>query len=124
MFIEMQEEQQHIIDSKVDELSKYLKIDTNESGWHDGLVKELKSTNISYKIAKVIGLVFIIGSAIMAFVSFFIEGELILGLKINEHFLMAFFAINLISLIFILIGKFELKKERIKTFLLLRDLNK
>lgn len=124
MFIEMQEEQHEIINSKMDELSKYLKIDTNENGWHDGLVKELKSTNVLYKIYQVIGLGIMIGSAIMAFVSFLIEGELILGLKIKEHFLMAFFTINLISLIFILIGKMELKKERIKTFLLLRDLNK
>ncbi len=120
----MQEEQHEIINSKMDELSKYLKIDTNENGWHDGLVKELKSTNVLYKIYQVIGLGIMIGSAIMAFVSFLIEGELILGLKIKEHFLMAFFTINLISLIFILIGKMELKKERIKTFLLLRDLNK
>lgn len=119
----MNESGDQIINSKLEELHTYLKIDTYENSWRDDLIRELKSTNINYKIYRIIGLIFMIGSAIMAFIALLVEGETILGSKIKEHVLMAFFMINLISLIFILVGKLELKKDRIKTFLLLHDLN-
>ena len=120
----MNESREQIITSKFEELKKNLKINTDENSWQDDLIKELKATSRSYKIYRIIGLIFMGGAGIMLILGFVAEGETIFGILIKEKYYSIGLLIIMIATIFSSVGKLELKKDRIKTFLLLKDLIK
>lgn len=120
----MNEINEQKINSKLEELQKYLKIDTSENSWEYDLQKELKVTNIYFNIFRVIGLIIMVASAIIALIAFFADDLTILGFEIKEIYLPIFFLIAMLFNLLITQGKMELKKDRIKTFLLLKELNK
>lgn len=83
----MNESSEQVIDKKMDEFRKNLKIDINENDVQNSLIKELKRTNISYKIARVIGTIFFGGAAIMGLVALMADGGTVFGILIKEQYL-------------------------------------
>jgi len=63
------------------------------------------------------------GSIIIALIALGADGGTVLGIEVKEIYFPVFLVIAFLSNLFISHGKMELKKERIKTFLLLKDLN-
>ena len=120
----MNESREQIINAELEKLSTYLKIDTNEKSWQFDLQKELKATNIYYKVYRIIGMIFFGGAAIMGLVALIADGETIFGILIKEQYLYQSILITSIAGMFSFVGRIELKKERIKTVLLLKDLIK
>lgn len=119
----MQNENKQAINSKLEELTKYLKIDTNENSWEYDLHRELKASTIYTNVFRIIGLIVMGGSIIIALIAFGADGGTVLGIEVKEIYFPVFMVIAFLSNLFISHGKMELKKERIKTFLLLKDLN-
>ena len=112
------------IDKKLEELSKYLRIDTAEKDWRDQLSKELKGARLSHKIYRAMGIIFMASSGIFMIVSFFAKGETILGIEIKDNYFFFFMLLVMMSNLFIFGGKAELKMDRLKTFLFLHNLEK
>jgi hypothetical protein len=112
------------IDMKLEELSKYLKIDTSEHDCRDQFEKELKGARLSHKIYRAFGIILMAGAGLLLIITFIAKGETILGIQIKDNYFYYFMVFIMISNLFIFGGKAELKADRLKTFKLLHDLDK
>ena len=72
----MNESTELVINAELEKLSTYLKIETNEKSWQFDLQKELKATNIYYKVYRIIGMIFFGGAAIMGLVALIADAKL------------------------------------------------
>lgn len=112
-----------LINEKLEEIGKYLKIDSGEKDWRRRINKELKETKFSYLIYRVFGSIIMGGAGIIMIIAFFMKGETIFGIEIKENYFHLSMTIVLISFMFSIGGKSELKLDRIKTFILLHDID-
>jgi len=122
-YLKMKNENKQTINSKLDELTKYLNIDTNENSWEYDLLRALKATTTYTNVFRIIGQIIMGGSIVIALIALGADGGTVLGIEVKEIYFPVFLVIGLLSNLFISHGKMELKKERIKTFLLLKDLS-
>lgn len=122
----MKEEEQQMLNLKMEELVTSLKIDTNDENWELEVSDNLDHLTKTYRIYLGIGFVFLLGFALLGFMALFMDvGEqLPLGIDVNSSYLYIFVLIAFISNIFYMAGKVEVKKERMITLLFLHNLNK
>ena len=115
-YLKMKNENKQTINSKLDELTKYLNIDTNENSWEHDLLRALKATTTYTNVFRIIGQIIMGGSIVIALIALGADGGTVLGIEVKEIYFPVFLVIGLLSNLFISHGKMELKKERIKTF--------
>lgn len=122
----MKEEEQQMVNLKLEELVTSLKIDTNEEDWEMEVSENLSHLTKTYRIYLGIGFVFLLGFALLGLMALFINTTeyLPLGIDANSSYLYIFILIAFISNIFYMAGKVEVKKERMITLLFLHNLNK
>lgn len=113
---------QHI-SSKIDELQKTLKIDTMAKDWESKIKKELRSMTFNYKISRIVSFIFVGAFAILGLVALFADGGTVFGIEIKEPYLYVSIIVTSLSAIIINAGNMQLRMDRIKTFLFLKDLN-
>jgi hypothetical protein len=75
-----------------------------------------------YRFYKVFGGIILAFSIIMSLISLIADEGVPLGIEVKPHFYGAFMAVVMTSLIFINVGKLELKKDRLNTLMFLRGL--
>jgi hypothetical protein len=107
---------------KIEELASELKIEASEEDFTVILEKELKKAGRMHSFYRVIGVIILAFSIIMAFVSLIADEGVFLGIEIKPHFYGAFMTVAMTSLIFINAGKSELKKDRLNTLMFLSGL--
>lgn len=113
---------QHI-SSKIDKLQKTLKIDTMAKDWESKIKKELRSMTFNYKISRIVSFIFVGAFAILGLVALFADGGTVFGIEIKEPYLYVSIIVTSLSAIIINAGNMQLRMDRIKTFLFLKDLN-
>ena len=122
----MKEEDKHMVNLKMEELVASLKIDTKDDNWEIELSKNLDHMTKLYRIYLGIGFFFLLGFALLGFITLFLDRDAhsILAIEVNRSYLYIFILIAFISNIFFMAGKMEVKKERMITLLFLHNLNK
>ena len=120
----MNESKEQIINTKLEELKRHLKVDTSEKDWESKVKKELRSMSINCKISRIVSFIFVGGFAILGLVALVVDGGSVFGIEIKEQYLYVSIIVTSISAIIINVGNMQLKMDRIKTFLSLNDLNK
>jgi hypothetical protein len=107
---------------KIEALTKELKIQGREEDFTLILEKELKKAGRTHSFYRVVGVIILAFSIIMSLVSLIADEGVFLGIEVKPHFYGAFMAVVMTSLIFINVGKLELKKDRLNTLMFLRGL--
>lgn len=110
------------IKMKIEELTSELKIEAHEEDFTLILEKELKKAGRTHSFYKVFGGIILAFSIIMSLISLIADEGVPLGIEVKPHFYGAFMAVVMTSLIFINVGKLELKKDRLNTLMFLRGL--
>ena len=121
----MNEGQQKIINSRLEELAQELKLDLNDEDWEERLRKDLKNTKIYGKIYIVLIGVILIISIVILTIGLIFKGEELFGIFMKEKYFDTAMLITCILILGLNYGPLIMRREKIKAFLFLyqvRDL--
>ena len=121
----MNEGQQKIINSRLEELARELKLDLNNEAWEERLRKDLNNTKTYGKIYFAsIGVILGISIVIMT-IGLIFKGQELFGILIKEKYFDTALLITMVLILGLNYGPLIIKREKIKAFLFLyqiRDL--
>lgn len=120
----MIESNEQIINTKLEELKRYLKVDTTEKDWENKINKEFRAMTVNHKISRIVSFIFVGGFTILGLIALVVDGGSLFGIEIKEQYLYVSILVTSISAIIINVGNMQLKMDRIKTILFLNDLSK
>ena len=119
----MKEDRQQIIDSKFGELASKFKMELDDKGREEPLVKELVNTSIYKRVFQVILLTILIIFLAIMITGLQFNGKELFGIFIKEKYFYNAMMITLTICMGLNFGLLNLRKEKIKTFLFLNQLN-
>ena len=119
----MKEDRQQLIDSKFSELARELKIEFDDRDWEDQLRKELWNISIYRSVFLVLVFAIVITSIVIMASSLIFNGKELFGIFIKEKYFYIGMLITLTISMGLNFGLLNLRKEKIKTFLFLNQLN-
>ncbi len=113
----------HEMNNKIQQLAKSWKIDTNQKGWEDKLLKEYKSIKYTYIFSFTIAIILVIIASVITLVALFAEGSTIMGVEMTHKTFAAALIVTLSFSISMNTAGLKLRFERLKTFLFLKDMS-
>ena len=96
----MQDILNEAIDLKLKELHADLKIDPNDPDWQSITHQKLTNTLIIHRIFLSVGLIILVSSSVLMFITLFFEGNTWYGIEFNRQLFYLLFTVNFCALVF------------------------